>query len=84
MNRSKIGTGQNHDWAYYSLHPVPMGLPGRRSYAGYGENILLWRKEVENPVGSLARALEPVTKAGANLHVLEGVSLSGRRNKGRN
>src|SRR6267378_5265028 len=37
MNRSKIGTGQNHDWAYYSLHPVPMGLPGRRSYAGYGE-----------------------------------------------
>ena len=48
------------------------------------KNILLWRKEVENQVGSLAHTLEPVTKAGANLHVLEGVSLPGRRNKGRN
>ena len=30
--------------------------------------ISLWRKEVENQVGALARALEPVAKAGADLH----------------
>src|SRR5712692_4237239 len=36
------------------------------------KNILLWRKEVENQVGSLAHTLEPVAKAGANLHVLMG------------
>jgi hypothetical protein len=36
------------------------------------KNISLWRKEVENQVGSLAHTLEPVTKAGANLQVLMG------------
>jgi len=30
------------------------------------KNISLWRKEVENQVGTLAHTLEPVTKAGAN------------------
>jgi len=28
------------------------------------KNISLWRKEVDNEVGMLARTLEPVTKAG--------------------
>jgi len=36
------------------------------------KNISLWRKEVENQVGTLAHTLAPVTKAGANLHVLMG------------
>lgn len=35
-------------------------------------SISLWRKEVANEVGMLATTLEPVTKAGANLHVLMG------------
>ena len=47
------------------------------------KSISLWRKEVENQVGTLARTLEPVTKVGANLPA-DGVSLSGRGNKGRN
>src|SRR5260370_38323460 len=52
MNRSKIWTGQNHDWAYYSLHPVPMGLPGRRSYAGYGEkHFALAEKKLRTRLG---------------------------------
>src|SRR5216684_985760 len=34
------------------------------------KNISLWRKEIENQVGTLAHTLEPVAKAGANLHVL--------------
>src|SRR5712691_8211352 len=34
------------------------------------KNIMLWRKEIENQVGTLAHTLEPVAKAGANLHVL--------------
>jgi hypothetical protein len=42
------------------------------------KNILLWRKEVENQVGSLAHTLEPVTKAGANLHVLMGYRYPGK------
>src|SRR5215831_11561114 len=33
-------------------------------------NISLWRKEIENQVGTLARTLQPVTKAGTNLRVL--------------
>ena len=36
------------------------------------KSISLWRKEVENQVGSLAHTLEPVAKAGASLHVLMG------------
>jgi len=41
------------------------------------KNISLWRKEVENQVGTLAHTLEPVTKAGANLHVLMGYRYPG-------
>src|SRR5213082_2464523 len=41
------------------------------------KNISLWRKEVENQVGSLAHTLAPVTKAGANLHVLMGYRYPG-------
>jgi len=36
------------------------------------KSISLWRREVENQVGTLAQALEPLEKAGANLHVLMG------------
>ena len=32
--------------------------------------ILLWRKEIENQVGTLAHTLEPVATAGAKLQVL--------------
>src|SRR6201984_3757579 len=41
------------------------------------KNISLWRKEVENQVGTLAHTLAPVTKAGANLHVLMGYRYPG-------
>src|SRR5260370_20010671 len=34
------------------------------------KTISLWRKEVENQVGTLAQTLEPISKAGANLRVL--------------
>jgi hypothetical protein len=45
------------------------------------KNISLWRKEVENQVGTLAHTLEPVTKAGANLHVLMGFRYPGEGTK---
>jgi hypothetical protein len=41
------------------------------------KNISLWRKEVENQVGTLAHTLEPVAKAGANLQVLMGYRYPG-------
>lgn len=41
------------------------------------KHISLWRKEVENQVGTLAHTLEPVTKAGANLQVLMGYRYPG-------
>ena len=41
------------------------------------KHISLWRKEVENQVGSLAHTLEPVTKAGADLRVLMGYRYPG-------
>src|SRR5437867_1497060 len=41
------------------------------------KNISLWRKEVENQVGTLAHTLAPVTKAGANLRVLMGYRYPG-------
>jgi len=41
------------------------------------KSISLWRKEVDNQVGSLAHTLEPVTKAGANLQVLMGYRYPG-------
>ena len=36
------------------------------------KSISLWRREVENQAGTLARTLEPLMKAGANLRVLMG------------
>jgi hypothetical protein len=45
------------------------------------KNISLWRKEVENEVRMLARTLEPVTKAGANLRVLMGYRYPGDATK---
>lgn len=45
------------------------------------KNISLWRKEVENQVGSLAHTLEPLSKAGANLHVLMGYRYPGEGTK---
>ena len=45
------------------------------------KSISLWRKEVDNQVGSLARTLEPVTKAGATLQVLMGYRYPGEGNK---
>ena len=34
------------------------------------KNVVLWRKEVENKIGVLAQTLEPLAKAGADLHVV--------------
>ena len=45
------------------------------------KNISLWRKEVNNQVGTLAQTLEPVTTAGANLHVLMGYRYPGEAAK---
>ena len=45
------------------------------------KSISLWRKEVDNQVGSLAQTLEPVTKAGANLRVLMGYRYPGEGTK---
>ena len=45
------------------------------------KSISLWRKEVDNHVGSLAQTLEPVTKAGANLQVLMGYRYPGEGTK---
>jgi hypothetical protein len=45
------------------------------------KSISLWRKEVENQVGTLAHTLEPVTKAGANLQVLMGYRYPGEGTK---
>ena len=41
------------------------------------KQISLWRKEIENHVGTLAHTLEPVAKAGANLRVLMGYRYPG-------
>jgi len=41
------------------------------------KHISLWRKEIENQVGTLANTLEPVTKAGANFRVLMGYRYPG-------
>lgn len=45
------------------------------------KNVSLWRKELENQVGTLARTLEPVTKAGASLRVLMGYRYPGEGTK---
>ena len=45
------------------------------------KNISLWRKEVENKTGILAQTLEPLAKAGADLHVVMGFRYSGDETK---
>jgi hypothetical protein len=45
------------------------------------KNVSLWRKELENQVGTLAHTLEPVAKAGANLRVLMGYRYPGEGTK---
>ncbi len=45
------------------------------------KTISLWRREVENQVGALAKTLEPLTKAGANLQVLMGYRYPGEGTK---
>lgn len=45
------------------------------------KSISLWRKEVVNQVGMLARTLEPVSKAGANFRVLMGYRYPGDATK---
>jgi len=45
------------------------------------KNISLWRKELENQVGTLAETLRPVTTAGANLQVLMGYRYPGEGTK---
>lgn len=45
------------------------------------KKMSLWRKEIENQVGTLAHTIEPVTKAGAKLRVLMGYRYSGDETK---
>jgi hypothetical protein len=45
------------------------------------KKITLWRKELQNRPGTLAAALEPVSKAGADLHVVMGYCYPGDRTK---
>src|SRR5713226_3575461 len=45
------------------------------------KTMSLWRKEVENQVGTLAQTLEPLTKAGANLRVLMGYRYPGNETR---
>ena len=45
------------------------------------KQISLWRKEFENQVGTLANALNPVAKAGANLRVLMGYRYPGNESR---
>ena len=39
------------------------------------KNISLWRKEVENKPGALAKTIEPLAKTGADLHVVMGTDI---------
>jgi hypothetical protein len=45
------------------------------------KSVSLWRKEVENQVGTLAQTLGPLAKAGANLRVLMGYRYPGDSTK---
>ena len=45
------------------------------------KNISLWRKEVENQVGTLAQTLEPIAKAATNLRVLMGYRYPGNETR---
>jgi hypothetical protein len=42
----------------------------------------LWRKEVDNHPGMLASTLEPLSEAGADLHVVMGYRYPGTENRG--
>jgi hypothetical protein len=46
------------------------------------KKTVLWRKEVDNQAGVLARTLEPLAKPGADLASADGLPLSGQRSKG--
>jgi hypothetical protein len=45
------------------------------------KSIVLWRKEIDNQVGVLARTLEPVQRAGADLHVIMAYRYPGNEGK---
>jgi hypothetical protein len=45
------------------------------------KKITLWRKELENCAGTLAEALEPVAKAGADLQIVMGYCYPGDHTK---
>jgi len=45
------------------------------------KNIVLWKKEVENGIGILAQNLEPVARAGADLHVVMAYRYTGDKTK---
>src|SRR6266508_3227082 len=46
------------------------GVERRSAMAVEARTITLWRREVENTPGALARTLEPLARAGADLKVL--------------
>ena len=45
------------------------------------KKIVLWRKEVDNQAGTLARTLEPLARARADLHVVMGYRYPGNEAK---
>jgi hypothetical protein len=45
------------------------------------KNIVLWRKEVDNQAGVLAKTLEPLAKAGGDLQVVMGYRYPGNEAK---
>ena len=46
------------------------------------KEITLWRREIENPPGSLARVLEPLAGSGADLKVVMAYRYPGQENRG--
>lgn len=45
------------------------------------KSIVIWRKEIDNQVGALARTLEPLQKAGADLQVVMAYRYPGNEEK---
>ncbi len=45
------------------------------------KSIVIWRKEIDNQVGVLARTLEPLQKAGADLQIMMAYRYSGNEAK---
>jgi len=45
------------------------------------KKVVLWRKEVENKPGSLARTLAPLAQAGGNLRVVMGYAVPGESHR---